>query len=103
MEKAVSWYKADGLVASLLSFHSVQSSIAPREFRAAGEELSANEATDGCVRTYYAWCRGAQSVSEQSQLCEPTFGFTTREFSMVGGYTETKSGLPGYGRLPGQH
>ena len=36
-------------------------------------------------------CRGAQSVSEQPQLCElsgPIFGFTTQNFSMVGGYTE---------------
>ena len=43
------------------------------------------------MQTFDAWCHGAQSASEQSQLCElsgPTFGFTTREFSMVGGYTE---------------
>ena len=47
---------------------------------------AANEATDGCVRTF-----DARSASEQSQLCElsgPTFGFTSQEYSMVGGYTE---------------
>ena len=47
-----------------------------------------NEATDRCARTS---CRGAQSASEESQLCElsgPTFGFTTQEFNIVGGYTE---------------
>ena len=38
VEKAVSGYKADRLVASLLSFRSVQSSPAVREFRAAGEK-----------------------------------------------------------------
>ena len=38
VEKAASRYKADQLVATLLSFHSVQSSLAVREFRAAGEE-----------------------------------------------------------------
>ena len=52
---------------------------------------TANEATDRFVRNFDAWCRGAQSASEQSQLCElsrPIFGFTMREFSRVGGYTE---------------
>ena len=52
---------------------------------------AANEATNGCMRTFDAWCRGAQSASEQSQLRElsgPTFIFTTQEFSIVGGYTE---------------
>ena len=46
---------------------------------------------DGCVWTFDAWCCGAQSLSEQLQLCDhsgPTFGFTTQKFSMVGGYTE---------------
>ena len=38
VEKAVWCYKVDQLVASLLSFHSVQSSPAVREFRAAREE-----------------------------------------------------------------
>ena len=38
VENAVSCYKADRLVASLLSFCSVQSSPAVREFRAAREE-----------------------------------------------------------------
>ena len=38
MEKAVLCYKADRLVASLLGFRSIQSSLAVRKFRAAGEE-----------------------------------------------------------------
>ena len=38
VEKAVSCYKADRLVAPLLSFCSVQSSLAVHEFRAAREE-----------------------------------------------------------------
>ena len=36
------------------------------------------------MRTFDAWCRGAQSASEQSQLCElskPTFGFTTQNLA----------------------
>ena len=52
-----------------------------------------NEATDGYVQTFDAWCCGAQSASEQLQLpvCElngPNFGFITQKFSMVAGYTE---------------
>ena len=38
VEKAASCYKVDGLVASLLSFHSVQSLLAVHKFHAAGEE-----------------------------------------------------------------
>ena len=51
VEKAVSCYKADRLVASLTSFRSVRSSLAVRKFCAAGED-AANEAADGCVRTF---------------------------------------------------
>ena len=113
VEKAVSCYKADWLVASMLSFHSIQSSLTVRESCVAGEEH--------CKRGYKLvcanfWCHGTQSASEQSQLCElsgPTFGFTTQEFSMVGGCTENPEkkkhktfklgggGLLGYGRLLG--
>ena len=60
-----------------------------------------------------AWCCDVQSAPEESQLCElsePTFRFTTQEFSIVGVYTEnlkettklSKVGgghLFGYGRL----
>ena len=38
VEKAISCYKADRLVASLPSFRSVQSALAVRKFRAAGKE-----------------------------------------------------------------
>ena len=90
VKKAVSCYKAGRLVASLPSFHRIQLSLAVCKFCAAGKKRW-NEATDGCVRTFDAWCRGVQSAPEQLQLCElsgPTFRFTTQEFSMVGGYTE---------------
>ena len=46
---------------------------------------------NGCVQTFDVWCRGTQSTTDQLQLCDlsgPTFGFTTQNFSMVGGYTE---------------
>ena len=107
VEKAVSCYKTDRVIALLLSFRSVQSSLAVHEFRAAGKNV-ANEATNRCVRTFDAWCHGAQSASEQLQLCElsgPTFGFM-QEFSMVGCYTENPEKPQncqnwGGGRLPG--
>ena len=57
---------------------------------------AANEATDECVKPLMPGCRVAQSASEQLQLCELsrlTFGFTTREFSMVGGYMENPAKL----------
>ena len=47
--------------------------------------------TERLCANFDAWCRGAQSASEQLQLCEfsvPTFWFTTQKFCMVGGYTE---------------
>ena len=66
VEKAVSCYKADRLVTSLLhvSFHSIQSSLAVRKFRAAGEEccervILIDLYVDGCARTFDASCRGA--------------------------------------------
>ena len=46
VEKAVSCYKADRLVASLLSFRSVQSSLAVCEFQ---WKNAVNEAAGGCV------------------------------------------------------
>ena len=91
VEKTVLCYKADRLVASLLSFHSILCRrLQYANFVLQGKS-TANKATDGCVRTFDAWCHVPQSASEQLQLCElsgPTFGFTMWEFSMVGGYTE---------------
>ena len=49
VEKAVSCYKADRLIASLLSFHSIQSSPAVREFRAAREERGEPSHRQVCV------------------------------------------------------
>ena len=51
MEKAVLCYKVDQLIASLPSFRSVQSSLAVREFHAAGKN-AANKVTDGCMQTF---------------------------------------------------
>ena len=53
IEKAVSCYKADRLVAPLPSFRSVRSSLAYANFVLQGKN-AANEATDGCVRTFDA-------------------------------------------------
>ena len=89
VEKAVLCYKAYRLVVSLPSFCSVQSLLAVREFRAAEEE-HCEQGHNKCVRTFDGCC-GAQSASDQSQVCElnePTFWFTMQEFSMVGSYTE---------------
>ena len=102
-EKAVSCYKADRLIALLLSFCSVQSSLVVHEFRAAGENAP-NEATDGCVWTFDAWCRVTQSASKLLQLSGPTFRFTTREFSNGGRlhrepWKTTKLSKLGGGRL----
>ena len=46
-------WRATKLTDSLPSFRSVQSSLAVRKFRASGKN-AANEATDGCVRTFDA-------------------------------------------------
>ena len=65
----------------MLSFRSVQYT----NFALQGKN-AANEATDGCVRTF-----NIVAPKVQSQLCELsrlTFGFTMQEFSMLGGYTE---------------
>jgi len=107
VEKAVLHYKADRLVASMLSFRSVQSSLAVREFRAAGEERCESMTachTNGvpyerghgrvCANL---WCRGAQNASEQSQICELSGPINTREFSMVGGYTENPQNCQNWG------
>ena len=76
VEKAVSCYKADRLIASLLNFCSVQSLAAVREFHA--RRNTVNQATDRCVRT---WCRGTRSASELCELSRPTFRFTMQELA----------------------
>ena len=89
VEKVVLCYKAVQLIASLLSFRSIQSSLAVCEYRAAGEVLERGHRRV-CANL---WCLmpWVRSASEQLQLCEvsgPTFRFTTHKFSMVGSYTE---------------
>ena len=54
VEKAVLCYKADRLVASLPSFHSVQLSLAVCKFHAAGKECCERGHGRGCVRTFDA-------------------------------------------------
>ena len=69
VEKAVSCYKTDWLVALLLSFHNVQSSLGVREFVVQGKN-AANEATERYVRTFDAWCCGAQThQNNRSYMC----------------------------------
>ena len=53
VEKAVSCYNADRLVASLPSFHSVQSSLAVRKFHAAGKECCERSHERVCENI---WC-----------------------------------------------
>jgi len=61
VEKAVSCYKANRLIASLLSFRSVQSSLAVCEFRAAGEECyKQGYGQRRCEQTFDAWCHVAE-------------------------------------------
>ena len=58
-----------------------------------------------------AWCRGAQNISEQSQLCElsgPTFGFTTQNLLYwVVTWRTSKNNktvkIEGVGACPGQY
>ena len=61
-EKTVSCYKADWLVASLLSFRSIQSSSLSRRLQYVNFMLqgrnTANEAMDRCVQT---WCRAPKA------------------------------------------
>ena len=77
---AASCYKADRLVASLIGFHSVQSSFAVRKSRAAGEEH--------CKRGHGWVCANLSCLMLCRSADLRTFGFTMREFSMVGSYTE---------------
>ena len=84
VEKAVSCYKANQLVALLLSFRTFSHRLQYANFVLQGRN-AVNQATDRCVQT---WCHGTQSTSELCELSGPTFGFTTQEFSMVGGYPE---------------
>ena len=83
VEKAASCYKADRLIASLLSFHSIQSSLAVCEFRPAGEERCKRGHGWVCANL---WC---QMSCHSADL--RTFGFTTQEFSMVANATSQHS------------
>ena len=84
VEKDVSCYKADQLVASLLSFRSVQSSPAVREFRAAREER--------CEPSHGQVCANLMSWRPKhirAMLAQRTYlQIHYARISMVGGYTE---------------
>ena len=71
-------YKADRPVASLLSFRSIQSSVAVCEFHTTGEER--------CERGHL--CEPLMPNVMRPKRSGPTFEFTAQEFNMVGGYTE---------------
>ena len=49
---------------------------------------AANEAKDGCVRTFDAWYRGIQSAIAAMWAQRIYYEFNTQEFSMVCGYME---------------
>ena len=90
MEKAVSCYKVDRLVASLLSFRTLSRHLEYANF-VLQEKNAANDAMDGCVNRWYLMSWHPNCIRTQSQLCklsEATFGFTMQEFSMVGSYME---------------
>ena len=97
VEKAASCYKADPLVASLLSFHSAQSSLAIRKFRVAGEER--------CKRGHRRVCANLGCLMSCHSAELRTFGFTTQKFSIVGSYTENleKPQNWGVGACTGQY
>ena len=81
VEKDVSCYKADRLVASLLSFHSVQSSLA---VHAAGEERCERGQGQVCANLWclMSWCpKCIRTIA--AMWAHWTFGFTMWEFSMV--------------------
>ena len=81
MEKTVSCYKADYYIALL----PVRLSLAACKFRAAGEEEknAANEATDGCVRTFEPDVMQSTSGYVSLADLQCTFRFTTtQEFTM---------------------
>ena len=85
MEKAVSCYKADRLVAKFLQSSVVACST---QILCCRERMLQTRLRTGVCD---AWCCGVQSAPEESQLCElsePTFRFTTQEFSIVGVYTK---------------
>ena len=82
VEKAVSCYKVDWLVASLLhvSFHSIQSMLAVREFRAAGEECCERGHGRVCANL---WCLMLWRLTCIRTIAAmwPSFGFTMWESS----------------------
>ena len=107
VEKAVlTCYKADWLITSLASQFSAPFShrLQYTNFMLQGKN-AANEVMNGSVKTFDAWCCGAQSTSEQSQLSGPTsdslhinlawWAVTWRTSKLGGGC------LRGYGHLPG--
>ena len=88
VEKAVSCYKADRLVASLPSFRSVQSSLAVRKFCAAGKERCERGHRQACAKPLMPDVMASKAQSQLCELSRSTFEFNMQEFSMVGGYTE---------------
>jgi len=82
VEKAVSWFRADWLVASLLSkFPQRQSSPVVREFHAANEERCEPGHGQVCANLM-SWC----PKRIRAMWAQRTFHYA--RISMVGGYTE---------------
>ena len=83
VEKAVTCYKADRLVASFPSFHSIQSSLAVREFHSAGEECSERDHGQVCVNLMSWHPKHIRTITAMWAQ-GPTFGFTMQGSSMMG-------------------
>ena len=85
VEMVVSCYKADWLIASLLSFHTIQLSLAVHEFRAAGEERCEQGNRWLCVNL---WCpvlwrpKHIRTIASM-WVSGPTFRFITQTWWAV--------------------
>ena len=87
VEKAVSCYKADRFIASLLSIRGVQLSLAVRKFRAAGEERCEWGHGWVCANLWCLMsCRPKCIRTTAAMWAQQTY--LRIQFSMVGGYTE---------------
>ena len=85
-----------------ISFRSVQSSLAVRKFRVAGKERCERGHGRVCANLWCLMSWHPKRNRSYVRLSRPTFGFTTQEFSMVGGYTKNlKTVKFGGGRLLG--
>ena len=88
VEKAVSWYKADWLIASLLSFCRIQLSLAVRKFHAAGEEHCEQGNRWVCANLWclMLWC--PKCIGTIATMWAQGAYLQIHYANMVGSYTE---------------